>query len=462
MDRRQQEQSIASIIHSLGASLKNRKLYPPAHPLVRTPVEKCFSEILPFFAKQPELALAISDETLVFEGVPIFNLTSSLDFFMERLAAIGIPAIVFEKGLSPDDIDRFIRFLHETKEERLSVSDIQKRIEALGASHIRVKPPEEEGEDDHTLAREIYNNAVNAVVAVLQDIRLGKIPSGAESERVVKDISGMLQRNRDAIMALTLIKNFDEYTYNHSVNVAVLALSMADALSLSPQEKTEVGVAGLLHDVGKTQLALDLIRKPGNLTPAEFEEIKKHPEEGFLYLGKMSHIRPPSAVMVREHHVRYDKNGYPNLGSDYVLHPYSQIISVADCYDALTTMRAYQMAKQPIEALDIMQKLAGKSLDPNIFAVLKSVMGSFPIGTMVRLDSMEVGIVTGLGHAGEGKIRIAILIDRQGNRFPQPEEVDLGEIDPKTSRPRWSILGTVNPLLYPDAHRGVSLTANNS
>ncbi|MGZ8472213.1 MAG: HD-GYP domain-containing protein [Candidatus Deferrimicrobiaceae bacterium] len=452
---------IVSIIRSLGASLKNRKLYPPTHPLVRTPVDKCFSEILPFFAKQPELALAISDDTLVFEGVPIFNLTSSLDFFMERLAAIGIQAIVFEKGLSPDDIDRFIRFLHETKEERLSVSDIQNRIEALGVGHIRVKPPEEEEEDDHTFAREIYNNAVHAVVTVLQDIRLGKIPSGAESERVVKDISGMLQRNRDAIMALTLIKNFDEYTYNHSVNVAVLALSMADALSLSLQEKTEVGVAGLLHDVGKTQLALDLIRKPGSLTTAEFEEIKKHPEEGFLYLGKMSHIRPTSAVMVREHHVRYDRNGYPSLGSDYVLHPNSQIISVADCYDALTTMRAYQMAKQPIEALDIMQKLAGKSLDPNILAVLKSVMGSFPIGTMVRLDSMEVGVVTGAGPAGEGQIRITILIDRQGNRLPHPEEVDLGEIDPKTSRPRWSILGTVNPLLYPDAHRGVSLTANN-
>src|SRR3990170_3003899 len=173
----------------------------------------------------------------------------------------------------------------------------------------------------------------------------------------------------------------------------------------------------------------------------------------------MSHIRPTSAVMVREHHVRYDRNGYPNLGSDYIPHPNSQIISVADCYDALTTMRAYQMARQPTEALDTMQKLAGKSLDPNVLAALKSVMGSFPIGTMVRLDSMEVGVVTGIGPAGQGPIKIAILIDPQGNRLPQPEEADLGEIDPKSRRPRWSILGTVNPLLYPDAHRGVSLTA---
>src|SRR4030042_2640356 len=104
MERRQQEQSIVSIIRSLGASLKNRKLYPPTHPLVRTPVVKCFSEILPFFAKQPELALALSDATLVFEGVPIFNLTSSLDFFMERLFALGVPASVFEKGVFPADL----------------------------------------------------------------------------------------------------------------------------------------------------------------------------------------------------------------------------------------------------------------------------------------------------------------------------------------------------------------------
>src|SRR4030065_2026596 len=101
MERRQQEQRIVSIIRSLGASLKNRKLYPPTHPLVRTPLDKCFSEILPFFAKQPELALAISDDTLVFEGVPLFNLTSSLDFFMDRLPPVGDPAVRVGTGAFP-------------------------------------------------------------------------------------------------------------------------------------------------------------------------------------------------------------------------------------------------------------------------------------------------------------------------------------------------------------------------
>ena len=461
MDRRQQEQTIVNLIRALGTSLKNRGLYPPTHPLVRTPVEKCFSDIHLFFADRQELALAITDGTLVLEGGPIFNLTSSLELFMARLAAIGIPAIIFDKGVAPEDIERFIRFLHETKEEGLSPSDVQERIEKMGVTHIRVKPQVEE-DDDFSLARDTYKNAIDTVAAVLQEIRLGRIPSGAESERVTSDISGMLKRNRDAIMALTLIKNFDEYTYNHSVNVAVISLAMADALSLSPQEKTEVGVAGLLHDVGKTQLALDLIRKPGNLTVAEFEEIKKHPEEGFVLLGKMSHIRPASAYIVREHHMRYDRKGYPDMGPDYPVNPASPIISVADCYDAMTTMRAYQKAMQPLEALERMEKLSGKSLDGRVLAVLKSVMGSYPIGTVVRLSSMEVGMVTGVGPGGYGPIKISILVDRHGRPLPRPEDVEITEIDTRGAPQGRSILGTVNPLMFPDAQKEALLQASPS
>ncbi|MGE5190572.1 MAG: HD-GYP domain-containing protein, partial [Gemmatimonadota bacterium] len=252
MDRRQQESVIADIVRSLGASLKSRRLYPPTHPAVRTPVEKCFSELLRIFADRPELVLVIADGTLVFDGVPLFNLTSSLELFMERLGAVGAPAVIFEKGLTTPELESFIRFLHETTEQGLSAERIQEILAGMGVRNIRVKPPETDAEDDAAAARRIYDGAVQAVVSVLQEVRSGRIPSGAESDRVVRDMGGMLRKNRDAILALTLIKNFDEYTYNHSVNVAVLSLALAEALSLPEQEKIEVGVAGLLHDVGKT------------------------------------------------------------------------------------------------------------------------------------------------------------------------------------------------------------------
>ncbi|HBO68978.1 MAG TPA: hypothetical protein DD658_02065 [Deltaproteobacteria bacterium] len=457
MDRRQQEQVIGNIIRLLGTSLKNRRLYPATHPSVRSPVDKCFSDLLLFFADRKELALAIADGTLVFEGVPIFSLTSSLELFMQRLAAIGIPALIFDRGLTSDEIEAFIRYLHEAKEEGLDAPEIQRQLLAQGILHLRVRPPEEDEEDDHALAREIYDNAVNAVVSVLQEVRMGRIPSGAESERVAGDLSSMLRRNRDAILALTLIKNYDEYTYTHSVNVSIISLALADALAIPTREKIEIGVAGLLHDVGKTRLALDLIRKPGTLTPEEFEEIKKHPEEGFVLLGKMPHIHPGSAHMVREHHMRYDRKGYPELDPDYRTHSYSQIIAVADCFDALTTMRSYQKARTPLGALELMRKVGGKSVDPNHVAVLSKIMGSYPIGTMVRLTTMEVGVVLGMGLPGQGPSKVALLFDRQGNPLPRPEHLDLTEKDPKTGQHLRAILGTVNPLLYPDAGKEVFL-----
>jgi putative nucleotidyltransferase with HDIG domain len=459
MNRRDQESLITGLIRTMGTSLKNRGIYPPTHPLVRTPVEKVHRDLLVLFGDQSELVLVITDGTLVFEGVPIFSLTSSLESFMDRLSRIGVPAIIFDKKLTTGDIDSFVRFLHETKEQGLSPNRIQELLVQAGVTHIRVKPIEDSEEDDQAVAREIYDSAVSVVVSVMRDVRLGRIPSGAESERVVKDMGSMLTRNRDAMLALTLIKNYDEYTYNHSVNVAVLSLALADALNLPPQEKVDVGVAGLLHDIGKTQLALDLIRKPSTLTPTEFEEIKKHPEEGFVLLGKMSHIRPASAYMVKEHHMRFDRTGYPRPDPGYRIHTNSNIIPVADCYDALTTMRSYQKARYPQQALEIMVKISGKSVDPEIVAVFAKTMGTYPVGTMVRLNTMEIGVVSGQGAHGQGTQKVVVLFDRNGDPLPRPEQVDLGESGGATDKERRTILGTVNPQFHASATAGTMLSA---
>jgi putative nucleotidyltransferase with HDIG domain len=448
LDRRQTENTIAGIVRLLGTSLKNRGLYPPSHPLVRTPIEKCLAELTPLFAERMELALTVVDGTLVLEGVPIFHLTSSLELFLARLGSIGVPALVFERGLSTEDLERFVLFLHETKEQGLRLDAIRERLSRAGVRHIRVTASEED-RDDFSIAREIYGNAIDVVVQALKDVRTGKIPDGASCDSTVREMNGMLLRNRDAMLALTLIKNFDEYTYNHSVNVSILSLAVADSLEISEQHRIRVGVAGLLHDVGKTQLALDLIRKPGTLTVAEYEEIKKHPEEGYAILGKMTNIEPETRNIVREHHMRYDRAGYPAPDPNFPINPHSQVIAVADCYDALTTMRSYQKARTPQGAMEIMRKLAGKSLDPDLVTLLERSLGAYPVGTMLRLNTMEVGIVTGVPPEGKGQPGMAILFDRAGNPLPAPETVNLSEPDPVSGKPRRTILGTVNPLLLP-------------
>jgi hypothetical protein len=162
----------------------------------------------------------------------------------------------------------------------------------------------------------------------------------------------------------------------------------------------------------------------------------------------MSHIRPDSAYLVLEHHMRFDHSGYPPPEKGYETHSHSNIIPVADCYDALTTMRSYQKARYPHQSLEIMTKLGGKSLDPYLVSVFAKTLGVYPVGTMVRLNTMEIALVVGQGSTDEDAPKVMVLLDRNGNPLPRPEQVDLNDPEGTDSDRRRSIVATVNPNLY--------------
>ncbi|NIO16801.1 MAG: HD domain-containing protein [Deltaproteobacteria bacterium] len=448
MERLELDEKIREITKVLGGSLKSLGLYPKDHPLVKKSITQAFDLISSLLEELGELVLAIVDDTLVFEGTPIYKLTSSLELFIESLRDCGIEAMIFHRGLKRDEVEGAISLLHENRGIKLTDRKVKTLFRERGITKIVIVTIEkEEEEDDLSMAKEIYQNALSAVTAVLNDIRLGKIPSGKESRKVVQDISSMLTRNKDAMLALTMIKNYDEYTYTHSVNVSVISLAIAESLSLSDTEKVDIGVAGLLHDVGKTQLALDLIRKPSTLTIEEFEEIKKHPDEGYRILSEMEFINPVSGKIVREHHMGYDLSGYPHTEPRYTMEPYSQIVSIADCYDALSTLRTYQKPRPPKESLEVMTKMAGKSLDPAMVKVLIKILGIYPIGTMVRLDTNEAAVVSAQNVEDSTRPKVIVLTDSEGKQLEFPVHLDLSEKDPTTGKYKRNIVTTVNPLL---------------
>jgi hypothetical protein len=155
--------------------------------------------------------------------------------------------------------------------------------------------------------------------------------------------------------------------------------------------------------------------------------------------------------------MRFDRTGYPPPEDGYKVHAHSSIIPVADCYDALTTMRSYQKARLPHQSLEIMTKRAGKSLDPFVVAAFAKTVGAYPIGTMVRLNTMEIGLVVGQGEEGEDLPKIMVLLDGDGRPLGRPEHVDLAKPDGSSDRRR-SIVGIVNPNLYAPVAAG-SLSA---
>ncbi len=448
MDRLELEEKITEITKFLGGSLKNLGLYPEHHPIIQKSIKKSYELLSSILELRGELALAITDNTLVFEGTPIFQLSSSEELFIETLTEEKIEGLIFFRGLEEKELSRFISLLHKAKGMSLKEGEFNDLLANEGIKHIITVIPEKTEEDeDLSKAKEIYENALSVVINAMRDIRLGKIPSGRESRKVIQDMSSMLKKNRDAMLALTMLKNYDEYTYNHSVNVAVISLSIAESISLPEDEKIDLGIAALLHDVGKTQVALDLIRKPGALTIEEFEEIKKHPDKGYEILSQMEYINPVSAKIVREHHMGYDLSGYPKPEPGYRMEPLSPIVSTSDCYDALTTMRTYQKPRTPREALELMTKMSGKSLDPAIVKILIKTLGIYPIGTMVRLDTNEVAVVSAQNPEDSTRPRVIILTDPSGRQLDFPEHFDLTEKDSTTGKYKKSILTTVNPIL---------------
>jgi len=216
-------------------------------------------------------------------------------------------------------------------------------------------------------------------------------------------------------------------------------VGVAREMKLSEEEIHAVGVAALLHDIGKTGVSEQIIRKPGGLSSEEWEKIKEHPLIGSEIIQRMEGMVDTVHRLVYEHHIKYDLSGYPEKHGD--LHPYSQIITVCDAYDALTTLRVYQKPHNPVEAIKIMNNFSGRNFNPEVLKAFTEMIGIFPVGTMVRLTTNEIGIVTGINQGAPDRPTLKILYGADGAHLDTPVELNLSEVGAGDK----SIIAIVNP-----------------
>ncbi len=424
------------IILGILSSVKNMELYPAEHPSVQGPLNKLHDALSSLLRASGNISLGIVDEVLVFGGIPFYGTNIMVREVQHRLEARGINALEIHHGLTPAETEAFSRVLTEEPaalEEEGSVSDVLRAREVL---HIVVKD-----------AKEVYTRAVDAVGEVLQEARLGRIPKAAKARAAVGDLKRMVLADRPAILALTLMKSYDSYLFNHSVNVSVLALALAQSLEIPEEDLADIGLAGLLHDIGKTLTPKNITLKPGNLTDEEWDVMRKHPEKSAEIVTSMEGVSELVTRIVREHHVHFDQRGYPSLEPGEHTHPYSRVVTVADCYDAITTLRPYQKPYHPREAMQIMERLSGKVIDPRYFEQFVKVLGIFPVGTLVRLDTNEVAVVLETFAERPLQPRIKIVFNPDGKPLAPSREIDLGKQAGYTDDIR-NIVSTVDPILY--------------
>ncbi|MFA4917797.1 MAG: HD-GYP domain-containing protein [Thermodesulfovibrionales bacterium] len=377
----------------------------------------------------------------------------NFDFLVREFKKRELGTIVFKNTLKPEDVQVFLRgFIaagfSDTPYE--TITDALEGSENLETE--RLKKISEGGEVDARKAmKKSYFNAVSYTKGVINKIKSGEKVNIKKAKRIIETMVDQILDEEKLLLSMTAIKDYDEYTYHHSVNVSILTIALGQRLGLSKKILTELGVVALFHDIGKVEIPSDVLNKATNFTEDEWKLMKRHPVWGvkaILKLRGLDSTAIRSAIVAFEHHMNFDLSGYPKVRKKYSeLDFYSRIVSLVDQYDAMTSSRVYsRIPLSPDKALSIMMERAGTQLDPLLFKFFINMVGVFPIGTLVLLDSREMGLVYESDIVFADRPRVLIIIDKKGDRVNGPV-VSLTEKDGNGKYYR-SIVKTLDPNKY--------------
>ncbi len=260
-------------------------------------------------------------------------------------------------------------------------------------------------------ARRLHSEAMDYVRHFVDDVRRGTQVDLSAASPLVQNFIDSVFRNETAAVTLFKLRGFDEYTYTHSINVSILSVLLGKHQGLDKTTLLNLGLAGLLHDVGKAKIDGDILNKPGKLTESEFQAMKAHPLEGFNILKDQVGLDPEILRAVVEHHERYDGSGYPQGLKWTAIDRFSRIVSVVDVYDALTSRRVYKNAMAPAKALSLMFQMRSLQFPADDIDNFIRCIGVFPVGSFVRLSGGEYGIVASANPVRPTKPEVKVIMD---------------------------------------------------
>ncbi len=342
-------------------------------------------------------------------------------------------------------------------EERLAL--LEARLAQSGITSFQLATPnDDQGSGDAELdqkerARQTYVRSLDVTREIMTSARLGKSPGLKRVKRAVQGIVDAILTDAASMLGLTTLRDFDEYTFVHSVNVCILSVALGRRLGLSKLQLLDLGLGALVHDIGKSRVPIELLNKRGSLDEHERLVLQTHPWQGVLALFALpaGTGRPwRSMVSAYEHHMRIDLSGYPKPMRARRLSLFSKIIAVADGFDAATTARVYQDAPwSPADVLRGMRDNARLGLDPVIVKAFINLTGIYPVGTVVVLDTFELGLVLAANSdpAALSRPVIRLLSDALGNPVADVVHCDLTHGDSNGQYLR-TIIRTEDPDRY--------------
>jgi putative nucleotidyltransferase with HDIG domain len=288
-------------------------------------------------------------------------------------------------------------------------------------------------------ARDIARQSKILVRDILEDARVGHSLDTAGAKQAVSSLVESILDNPDALVCLGQLKNKDQYTAEHALRVCVLALAFGRHLELDATELNVLGVGAMLHDIGKMKIPTEILNKPGRLTARENELMKNHVTFGVEILEKSAGIPPAAVEVARNHHERFDGGGYVAGLKGEQIGLYGSIGAIVDCYDAITSNRAYHAGMSPFDALNRMYSWRGRDFHAELIEQFIQCMGVYPIGSIVELDSGAVGVVISVNRFRRLRPKVALVLNADKTPFKPYRVLDLMQLEVEPGAPHVEI-----------------------
>jgi HD-GYP domain-containing protein (c-di-GMP phosphodiesterase class II) len=443
--------------------MKTARIYDPNNETLHHFIQEFLQIINPLILRYRTVSLKIIRDDLYLNEQRLRWLVegfTSFKFLLAELKSRCIGEIIFRMALNERILIEFTHLLsslepgHEDNASRLKDQLMKQGISIIDLHPSQVFEGEEEGmffhgEDHREAGKKLYFETIGAVKEVITNIQGDQYANLRKLKRLTQKAVRLVIEDESILMGLATIKNYDEYTFNHSVNVAIYALGIGRRLGFTKGTMMELGMAALLHDVGKARIPREILNKPSQLDEGEWDVMKKNPVLGAeiaLGLKQLSEISPRIAIGIFDHQLKNDLSGYPKLFRKKKISLFGRIIKIANAYDAMTTPKNYKLVPYtPGQTLAVMLKDQGIDFDPVLLKIFIGLVGIYPIGSLLLLDTREVGIVFKANPEPKFLGRpLIILIKLDGTLAAKKQLVDLTEMNKEGMFSR-NIVKTLDP-----------------